>query len=188
MKRILLIISFLVSFVIQSHSQTMSEMMRTMPDTIISLLSKNDRLDFVDYSLSGECPDISNMLGGKSKMNKLTSDYAEITLTPTSTIQFKLLELSNLSKILCMVKTLTIDSLSDSEIMFFNSKWEKLHTYDYILVDNTQSYCHITLSETLPEITLSTTTITLPVYEERRNIPQKTDVTLRWDGTRLVAF
>lgn len=187
MKRIFLIIIIFVSFIGLVHSQTMPEMIRTMPDTIISLLSKNDRLDFVDYSLSGSNPDISNLLGGKSKMNKLTSDFAEIALTNTSSIQLKMLELSNSSKILCLVKTLTIDSLCDSEILFFNSKWEKLPTSDYISIDKTNTYSQITLSEFLPEVNISATTINLSIYEERQNTQKKTDiVTLKWNGIRFV--
>ena len=102
-------------------AQTMPNLLRTMPDSIIPLLSHNDRLDFLDYAAAGTNAELTNRLSGKSKLLTLTDDFAHWQLTTHSDLQLKLLPHDN-GHIVCLV----VDSLPDSHLRFYTTDWEPL--------------------------------------------------------------
>ena len=77
---ILLIVMSCLSFT-EGMAQNMKDIVRTMPDSIIPLLSLNNRLDFVDYIDSKMKAEVTNQLGGKSEMTTLTDDFAHIRVS-----------------------------------------------------------------------------------------------------------
>jgi len=106
-------------------AQTMPNLLRTMPDSIIPLLSHNDRLDFLDYAAAGTNAELTNRLSGKSKLLTLTDDFAHWQLTTHSDLQLKLLPHDN-GHIVCLVSTVVVDSLPDSHLRFYTTDWEPL--------------------------------------------------------------
>ena len=54
--------------------QTISEVFREMPDSLLPTLSKNNRLDMLDFMASGMKAEVTNRLGGRSEMTALTDD------------------------------------------------------------------------------------------------------------------
>ena len=57
-------------------AQNMSDIIKDMPDSIMPLLTKNDRLDFIDYLASNMKAEVTNRLGGKSEMTTISNNYA----------------------------------------------------------------------------------------------------------------
>ena len=95
MKRIVYI---LLLFCIYTTSLTARTPIRQwftdMPDSIMPLLTKNNRLDFIDFIDSHMDAIVTNRLDGKSRMTQLTEDYLHIEYTQSSSVTMKLLPTS----------------------------------------------------------------------------------------------
>ena len=91
------------------------------------LLTKNDRLDFIDFIDSRMNAVVTNRLDGKSRMTQLTDDYIHIEYTPINDITMKLLPVADTTRILCMVTTMNT-TVRDSRITFYSEGWKPLST------------------------------------------------------------
>ena len=90
--RILFISIFmLLASAVRAQDVTMREVFRQMPDSLLPYLSENNRLDFIDFMDSKMNAEVSNALGGKSWMLKLTDNYAAVLLSEASTMEMCLL-------------------------------------------------------------------------------------------------
>ena len=99
MKR-LYIFLFCVAAAFSASAQTVREAIKEMPDEVLPLLTKNDRLDFIDYLASNAKAEVKNKLGTPSEMTALTDDYAHIRLTEVSEVSMKLLQKGNICLLL----------------------------------------------------------------------------------------
>lgn len=133
MKRILYI---LLLFCIYTTSLTAHTPIRqwftNMPDSIMPLLTKNDRLDFIDFLDSHMDAIVTNRLDGKSRMTQLTEDYLHLEYTKSSNVTMKLLPAADTTQILCMVTT-TNTAARDSRIAFFSKDWQQLPTPTFFI-------------------------------------------------------
>lgn len=109
----------------------MRQWLAAMPDSVMPLLTKNDRLDFIDFYDALMDAVVTNRLDGKSRMEMLTDDFLQISYTHSTDITMKLLPVNDSTDILCMVTTAKA-ATSDSRIAFFDNEWGPL-----------QSTCHI---------------------------------------------
>lgn len=144
----------------KAYCQDMASIIRQIPDSIIPTLTKNNRLDFIDYMNSNMKAEVQNHFNKKSEMTVLTSDYARIRTTEKSDVAIKLLT-NGTDTTICLINTYT-SSTSDSRIKFYTTKWEQLNTSQYI---------------TLP---LSDEFFTHPANitdEEYQNLRNKADIT-----------
>lgn len=96
-----------------------------MPDSVMPLLTKNNRLDFIDFQESKMEAVVTNRLDGKSQMNALTDDYLHISYTRTCDVAMKLLPLTDSVDILCMVTTVKA-TVDDSHVAFFDESWQPI--------------------------------------------------------------
>ena len=77
---------------LQMSAQTMKDVLKSMPDSITPLLTKNNLLNFIDYLEAGEKAIEKNRLGGQSQMTHLTDTRTTISMTGSSTIDIKLIK------------------------------------------------------------------------------------------------
>lgn len=96
-----------------------------MPDSVIPLLTKNNRLDFIDFLDSKMEAVVTNRLDGKSQMNVLTDDYLHISYTRTCDVAMKLLSVADTVDVLCMVTTVKA-AADDSHVAFFDESWNPI--------------------------------------------------------------
>ena len=82
---------------------TLRDVWLSMPDEMIPYLNKN----------------------GICLMDTLTDDYTHITLTPSSYLELRLLPVNDSTKIICVVKTLTVQA-QESDIRFYDIEWKPL--------------------------------------------------------------
>jgi len=114
------------------HAQRMPDVVRNMPDSILPLLTKNDRLDFVDYLDSNMKAEVTNKFGGKSEMTIVTNDYAHIKMTGSSDVSFKLLPNGG-DSIICVVQTFT-SGVASSVLKFYTKEWEVLPSKAFVSI------------------------------------------------------
>ena len=169
---------------VSAQAQTkMADVIRTMPDSILPLLTKNDRLDFVDYLESNAQAKLKNKFGNECEMTRLTADYAHIRMSDVSQVELKLLPAGDAAtQLVCIVSTYRVDSLYDSSVRFYSADWQLLPTRQYLNLTETDDYQRISLSESSTDLTVTTTTLRLyPDGENPRAVEPQT-VTLKWKG------
>lgn len=124
MKKILFLILILAS--VQASAQDMKTIISNMPDSITPLLTKNNRLDFIDYLEAGQKAEESNKLRGKSAMLKLTASRAVIATSKSSTKDFKLL--TSPTPQIGIITTVQLDSTYTSFVKYYDLNWQLLKT------------------------------------------------------------
>ena len=208
MKRTLIYTLIGLAFTNNVFAQNMRELVRTMPDSILPLLTRNDRLDFIDYLDSNMKAEVTNKMGGKSEMTEITGDYAHINISKNSEIAFKLLPYEK-DSIICTIHTFS-STASESRLRFYTIKWEELRTEDFIKIPSTDEFfiptdtltqtdyknLHNKLDICLikakfnEESTALILTLTTPLYlseENRKTIAPylKQSIIKKWNGKRF---
>ena len=103
-----------------------------MPSGELDMLSKNARLDMLDYYDNDSIWNARNNLGGLSCLKEVTNDFLAVSLTPVSTLQLKVLRLKDGKEIVMAIYTTGTDQAnSDSEIEFYDSSLNKLDKNKY---------------------------------------------------------
>ena len=117
----------------------MRQWLVSMPDSVMPLLTKNNRLDFVDFLDCGMEAVVTNRLDGKSRMTKLTGDYLHISYTGTSDVEMKLLPVNDTADVLCMVTTMKA-AVCDSRVAFFDEAWHPLDVAEFFDVPRLEAF------------------------------------------------
>lgn len=132
MKQVLTLLMVWLS-IIPSVAQDMKTVFVQMPDSILPLLTKVNREDCVDFLANNMKAVVTNRLDRHSEMKVLTDNYFQMQLTDVSVLEMKLLPLNDSVKIICEVKTVSAP-VCDSQIRFYDTKWNRLQTSDYFRV------------------------------------------------------
>ncbi|MCR4602130.1 MAG: DUF3256 family protein [Prevotella sp.] len=112
----------------------MAELFKTMPDSLLPYLSKNNRLDMLDFMAAGMKAEVVNLLDGKSEMLVLNSDSLSIRLNSIVQLDMKLIILDtpiDSSKIGIRVhRTYTINENQTEHITDeYSSVWHLLQSH-----------------------------------------------------------
>lgn len=124
MKKVLFLILILAS--VQASAQNMKTIISNMPDSITPLLTKNARLNFIDYIEAGQKAVERNYLTGASEMTKLSDTRAVIKTSNRSTMDFKLLK--NPEERIGIITTVKSDSIGTSIIKYYTLDWKLVKT------------------------------------------------------------
>lgn len=123
MKKI--IISLLLLLPLTLAAQTMKQLFTNMPDTLLSILNKNNRLDLIDFVEAGMTGKVKNIFEGESRLDTLTANFLSLTTTATGQVQMKLLPTGDTTRVVCMVQTVCAEAC-DSYVRFFTTDWKEL--------------------------------------------------------------
>lgn len=124
-KRIVYSLLLLLS-VLNSEARTpIRQWFTAMPDSVMPLLTKNNRLDFLDFLDCKMEAVVTNRLDGKSRMDRLTDNYLYIRYTSSCDVAMKLLPVNDSTDILCMVTTVKA-MVSDSRVNFYDTSWQPI--------------------------------------------------------------
>ena len=124
MKRIIYIIVALLAFHC-AEAQNMRHQFLEMPDSVVPLLTRNNRADCIDFLEAGMKAEVNNLLDGRSSLLKLTPDYLKMKTTSHSDVQMKLLPVAGGDTIICMINTVRAEA-ADSRIRFYDKEWKEL--------------------------------------------------------------
>ena len=116
---------------VSAKSADIKNLFVEMPDSIMPLLVKNNRLDMLDYMDIGMSAKVKNKLGGESEMTLLKDDMISISMTDVTEYDIKLFYGKDSLVTIAVIETVK-GGYSDSNISFYNTKWEKLTTTNLI--------------------------------------------------------
>ena len=91
------------------------------PDSIFPLLTKNNRLDQIDFRENNMKADVKNKFEDHSELLVLSERYLKLQLSKHCLVEMRLLNDSTF----CIVQTYNAPA-SDSQIRFFDTAWNKL--------------------------------------------------------------
>lgn len=123
----------LVDVVVDTLYMAIADCFREIPDSLFPTLSRNNRLDMLDFMESKMKAEVTNRLGGKSEMTSLTDSTLSIQMSNALKVDMLLLTPespadTNSEEVICMIETFGSDSLSlDSKVRFFTLSWELLN-------------------------------------------------------------
>ena len=133
MKRFLLFNFLLSLFLSGATAQpAMRDVFAAMPDSVLPLVTKNNRLDCIDFIENHMEAKVRNAFDEYVTLEALTADYARFRTSPVAVMEMKLLALSDSARVLCLVTTAeTGDTASairlcDSNIRFLREDWSEL--------------------------------------------------------------
>lgn len=107
------------------NAQNVRSVFIEMPDTLMLLLTQNDRRDCIDFIEAGMRAVVTNRLGGKSELKKLTDDFLSVNMSKSSVMQIKLLPYADRDTVICVVNTVCAEACN-SVISFYNRNWERM--------------------------------------------------------------
>ena len=126
MKRVSIVFIVLMAlFCIRVQAQNLRTMFIEMPDTLLPLLTTNDRMDMIDFWDARMTTPVTNRLDGNSRIASLTDNFLSLELTRSSSMQIKMLNGEGNDTLLCVVNTVAAEAC-DSRIHFYNSRWERV--------------------------------------------------------------
>ena len=96
-----------VMFAFAQQRTTAAAVFKTMPDSLLPVLSKNNRLDMVDFMEAQMRAEVTNLLEGSSEMTALTDDSLSIRIDTVLCVDMVLRTEAD-STIICLRRTYKI--------------------------------------------------------------------------------
>lgn len=150
-KKLILIVAVMTLSLSTSAQVKMADVFRTMPDSIVRLLTNNDRMDLLDFAESNMTAKVTNRLDGKSTLNILTDDYLHLTVTTLSSLQMRLFPLSDGRQAVVVVKTVA-GPAKDSVLKIYTADWsEQLDVKQHVAAPSLDAYWTKPLDEMTEE-------------------------------------
>ena len=97
----------------------MRDVFAQAPDSIFPLMTKNNRLDCIDFIENSMRARVKNKFDTYSELLLLTKDYLKLQPSDKSTVEMKIFN----DSLICFVHTFQ-GPAADSEVSFYNLKWE----------------------------------------------------------------
>ena len=196
----LLFIALVTFFANISQAKDIREIWLSMPDSVITYLNKNKRIEMVDYIDMKVRADVKNALEGTSVMDTLTHDFLQVTLNEACTLQMRTLPSEEGDTLFCLVKSFK-GPQTESEITIFNQGWQKIKditplstsliakpdTMSTTTFNDLQRLLDVSLIEAQlsidkPTLTLTLSAINLSKEEKEKIRPLLSSCTLLWNG------
>lgn len=132
MNRHLFILLFVLCGLTASAQTSIREVFANVPDSIFPTLTKNNRLDMMDFVEAQMRAEVINLLSGTSEMLSLSKDSLTIRMSEAQTLTMYLLPTEqaydSLRQVVCIERTykLSTDDASETVRELYSLKWRKL--------------------------------------------------------------
>ena len=110
----------------------MRDVFAAMPDSVAPMVTKNNRLDCIDFIENNMEAKVRNVLEEYVTLEALTSDYARFRTSAASLLEMKLLPVSDSTSVLCLLRTAqtgepdTPRRLEETVVRFLHPDWTPL--------------------------------------------------------------
>ena len=103
----------------------MSDVIKTMPDTLLPYLDASKRTELIDFYHMGVEAKTANKFGGETVLDTLAAHYASLQLNESSTLQLLLLPQESPDTLICAVQTY-LGEAPESTVSFYTAQWHRL--------------------------------------------------------------
>lgn len=108
-----------------SDSIRMRQVFAEMPDSILGILTKYNRLDCIDFIENNMPAKVENRLGGQTELKCLTEDYLSLQLTVSSRVEMKLLPETDGTYYICMARTYS-GPIPETTLKLYRQDWTEV--------------------------------------------------------------
>lgn len=105
-----------------ANAQSMRNTFADMPDSILEIMTKINRLDCIDFIENNRTAKVRNRFDGYSILDTLTADYLRLQLTATCRVEMKLLPLTDTLCCICLSRTYA-GPIEETVLNFYSSDW-----------------------------------------------------------------
>ena len=124
MKRLFVILLLSVALMPSTGAaRSIADLFATEPGNIFPLLTRTNRLDMVDYHLSGQTVDMSNNLSGESRLVELDSAYLKVKTSGSRVVEMYMRKVGKDTVITVIETVMTL--VPDSRLTQWNSHWQR---------------------------------------------------------------
>lgn len=131
-KIIILLVALALSASVDAKS--LGDLWLLMPDSLMPILSKSLRLEFVKMKEMGVKAEGKNLLGESCVMDTLSADYLKLSTSKSSLLQIMLLPRLGSDSLLCVVETF-LGLEKECDITFYDQHWKKVCSQDLLPAD-----------------------------------------------------
>lgn len=110
-----------------------------MPDSLLFLLSRTNRLDLVDFYDYGMEAKVTNRLSGSTVLKELSADRLLLQYTEKSQVLMRLFWQKDSVAVICIVHTVQT-GMQHSTVEFYDSSWQKIDSDELISVPYFDDY------------------------------------------------
>ena len=121
MKKIIILVCLFVFCTAVSAQLHMREVFAQLPDSVLPLMSKNNRLDCIDFIENGMEARVKNHFGDPVILDSLTHDYLLLHTSELGYVEMKLLSKAP-DTLLCVNRTY-YGPVADSEVRIYDASW-----------------------------------------------------------------
>lgn len=105
--------------------QRMAHLFKAMPDSLMPLLSTNNRRDMVDFLQNNMQARVRDNFGNYAELKALNDTYLRLESTAKSSTEMKLLQTTDSTDIVALIRTVKAPA-ADSQVAFYNTQWQRL--------------------------------------------------------------
>jgi hypothetical protein len=139
MKRLFSILPMLVLAFNLLNAADLRTIFINMPDSVMPLFTKSERMDFFDYMDSGMDAKATNKLGGESVMTLFRDDMLSINTSESGRADIVLFKRKDGTSLICMIVTV-LGNYPDSRLSFYNEDWTPVPANSLIKYPSMEDY------------------------------------------------
>ncbi|MBO4906790.1 MAG: DUF3256 family protein [Bacteroidaceae bacterium] len=184
----------------------MRDVFANMPQKILPLVTKNNRLDCIDFIENNMEARVRNAIDDYVVLEALTSDYLRFRTSNSSYIEMKLLQ-EDARFIIAFGRTVELGHCFDSHITFYSLDWQALNSDERFTAPDIDAFLPLTptddvqrqamlalrdyhpmcisFSQSEPLIECALQTTDLSTEQSTSIADDLRTVTLRWNGQRF---
>lgn len=107
----------------QNKAQTVRELFKSMPDSLVSYLSTNNRLDMIDFMDAKMKAVVTNTLGGETEMVFLSDDSLVVKMNESCLLSMKTMQVDTAMVVVLRRTYYTKRNQYEVVSQTFNSYW-----------------------------------------------------------------
>lgn len=123
--RKLLVLSLLTLCTLTVDAKSMVDIWKAIPDSLMPYVDRKHRTEMVEFIRIGLKGDVDNLLGSKSTMDSLTSNFIQVRASEAMMMQIKRLPRQGSDSILCVVRT-WFGPVKSSRIQLYTENWKPI--------------------------------------------------------------
>ena len=106
-------------------AQKMRDVFAAMPDSVLEVMTKNNRLDCIDFIENNMEAKVRNRFDGHTVLKALTMDYLDLQLTENCRVEMKLLPAEDSLNYIAVVRTYA-GPVPESHVALYTPDWQPL--------------------------------------------------------------
>lgn len=124
MKRFFVFFLMLAGISAGAADLQVKDLLITMPDTLLTLISSSGRQDLIDFYESGIPGWTENRLGGRSRTLYFDTDRLSVATSDVGTTDLILLALRGGGSLVGLIRSVQVGDFRDSRISFYTPLWK----------------------------------------------------------------